>query len=1361
MSLLSRLAVTAARAYGILSSNSKNVNASYLVVAGGGGAGSNAATYNGGTGGGGAGGFLNSTFTLSILNTYTITVGAGGAAGASSTVGSNGANSIILGTGLTTVTSVGGGGGGKSGPAPSGSVSPGSSGGSGGGGGGTGTFTNTGGSATSGQGNAGGTATQAGANYGGAGGGGAGAVGGSTTNSNSGANGGVGSASSISGSSVTYAGGGGGGGYSPGTAGTGGSGGGGNGSNSTNGTAGTANLGGGGGGAGSAPAGALGGAGGSGVVIISYTSATPKFVGGTLTTSGGNQIHTFTSSGSLSPLTPVTASYLVVAGGGSGGANAGGGGGAGGLLTSSTTIYSGATYVVTVGAGGAGVTGGGAPYPVGISGSNSSLAGTGLTTVTSTGGGGGGSYANSTARNGLSGGSGGGAGNFGGTTDGTAGTGTSGQGSNGGASFASNFNGGGGGGASAVGGNATSPVAGTGGAGTASSITGSSVTYAGGGGGGGGNTTSVASGGAGGGGAGGSTSPTSAGTAGTANTGGGGGGSSSGSSGSGSGGSGTVIISYAGSQVFNGGLVTSSGGNTIHTFNATGALTPLTNNLNNSLRFRSSASAYLSRTFASSGTNNKIQTFSAWVKRGLLSSSTDYRLMGGYDGSSANSTEINFNNDSLRLEFGGAANNPVITTQVFRDPSAWYHIVVAIDTTQATAANRVKMYVNGNQVTAFSTATYPAQNALSQLTSANVNNRIGSSWSGSNPFDGYMTDINFIDGQALEPYYFGNNDAYGNWKPIKYTGMYGTNGFYLNFADTSALTTSSNAGLGKDTSGNGNYWATNNISITAGVTYDAMTDVPTNTSATVANYCVLNPLNAASNQAISFANLRVIESAGTAATRAYSTFELPSSKIYFEVTMTTASSTNMMGVGTSGNLSNYPGQDANSWAYHSAGILYNNSNTTLVTAASTAGDIVGVAVDMSAGKIWFSVNNTYVASGNPSAGTNPAFSGLTGSLFPIVRAYTSTMDINFGQRPFSYTPPTGFVALNTYNLPTPTILQGNLYMDATLYTQNGAATNVVVNAGQFKPDLVWLKCRSNAGTYNVLTDTVRGIANSLYSNTTTVENSDGYNFFNSFNSNGFSLTLGDSGTNSTSGRTQVGWQWQAGQGSTSSNTSGSITSTVSVNTTAGFSVVTYTSQASGTATFGHGLGVAPSMIFLKGRNLVGGWYVYHSALGGTKYLALQSTGAATTAADGWNNTNPTSTVVSVGNGYAGSYNMVAYCWAEIAGFSKFGSYTGNGSTDGPFVYTGFRPKWIMIKNTTTVGQAWFIYDSARSTYNLVTAFLQPNTSNAEAGSSVDNPIDILSNGFKIRYTNTGTNTSSDVYIFAAYAENPFKNANAR
>jgi hypothetical protein len=697
--------------------------------------------------------------------------------------------------------------------------------------------------------------------------------------------------------------------------------------------------------------------------------------------------------------------------------------------------------------------------------------------------------------------------------------------------------------------------------------------------------------------------------------------------------------------------------------------------INNSLRFRASATAYLSRTFASSGTNNKIQTFSAWVKRGLLSSSTDYRLMGGYDGSSANSTEINFNNDSLRLEFGGAANNPVITTQVFRDPSAWYHIVVAIDTTQATAANRVKMYVNGNQVTAFSTATYPAQNALSQLTSANVNNRIGSSWSGSNPFDGYMTDINFIDGQALTPSSFGETDTTtGSWKPKAYTGTYGTNGFYLKFSDI-ATTSGSNAGLGKDFSGNANYWTTNNISVTAGTTYDAMIDSPTLTSATVANYPVLSPLNYRTFSGsvvptISNANLTVTQASTTASCIGTATMGATASgKYYWEATFVSGNGSNNSFLGVvAGQLQNTTANDlgfySTEYAYKSGnGNKYSNNTFTAYGSSYTSGDVIGFALDLDAGTLTFYKNNT-------SQGV--AFSSLSASetYFPAFDTYyNNTFAYNFGQRPFAYTPPTGFVRLNTFNLPDSTIKKGSSYMDATLYTGTGAA-RTVTNTSGLGPEFVWVKKRS-AAEQHALYDIVRGAGKRLESSTTIAEDTES-NGMSSFNSDGFSIAGANDRVN-TNGATYVAWQWDAGS-STVTNTSGTISSQVRANTTAGFSVVTYTGNGSSSATVGHGLGVAPSWVIIKNRGAVSNWVVRHSSLSSTQNVSLNTTDAAYTVSSGTANggvgavTSTTfgfiSGTVGLISSNASAATYVAYCWAEIAGFSKFTSYTGNGSTDG-------------------------------------------------------------------------------------------------
>ena len=782
-------------------------------------------------------------------------------------------------------------------------------------------------------------------------------------------------------------------------------------------------------------------------------------------------------------------------------------------------------------------------------------------------------------------------------------------------------------------------------------------------------------------------------------------------------------------------------------------------NINNSLRFRGSATPYLNRTFTTP-TNQKIWTWSGWIKLG----NTPGGCFFGASNTVSNFAFIQINSSSqLRIADvqSSATNFDLNTTQVLRDPSAWYHIIVVMDTTQATASNRLKVYINGLQVTSFTSASYPALNATPYMNIASISHDIGTLPSILGNFDGYMAEVNFVDGQALTPSSFGStNGATGVWQPAKYTGTYGTNGFYLKFSDI-ATTSGSNAGLGKDFSGNTNYWTTNNISVTAGTTYDAMLDVPTLTSATVANYAVMNPISN-STGTLSSANLKL---GGTASgtVRCNSTMQVSSGKWYFEATLTTAGSYTTVGIGQGTITDQYPGQDALSYAQtlENASSINNNVQPSYGTALTT-GDIFMCAFDLDNNKIFFGKNGTWFASSNPVTGANPAYTLTAGSYGVISRPYSSgaVVDFNFGQRAFSYTPPTGYVALNTYNLPSSTILQGNKYMDATLYTGNLTGQSIT-NAATFQPDLVWIKSRS-AATDNKLTDSVRGATKASISNSDATETTD-LTGLTAFNSNGF--TLGASTTYNNTGATYVGWQWQAGQGTNTSNTSGSITSTVSVNTTAGFSVVTFTGTGAN-ATVGHGLGVAPKMVIVKARTQGTGynWVVYHASLGATQYLGLNNTNAAASASTVWNNTAPTSTVFSLGNDPAINGNTVtylAYVWAEIAGFSKFGSYVGNGSADGPFVYTGFRPKYVLVKNITTTGQTWFIYDTSRSPYNLDTAYLQPNTSGAEAGSSVDNPLDILSNGFKIRYNNTGTNTSGDTYIYAAYAENPFKNANAR
>lgn len=340
----------------------------------------------------------------------------------------------------------------------------------------------------------------------------------------------------------------------------------------------------------------------------------------------------------------------------------------------------------------------------------------------------------------------------------------------------------------------------------------------------------------------------------------------------------------------------------------------------------------------------------------------------------------------------------------------------------------------------------------------------------------------------------------------------------------------------------------------------------------------------------------------------------------------------------------------------------------------------------------------------------------------------------------------------------PTIENGSKHMQAVLYTGTGATQTI--SGLNFQPDLIWIKSRSGA-TDHKLTDSVRGVTKSLESNTTDAEATD-TNGVTAITSTGF--TLGSDSVYNNSGATYVAWCWQAGQGTTSSNTSGSITSTVSVNASAGFSIVTYTGTGAN-ATIGHGLGVAPKMVIVKCRNTAGeSWQVYHSGLTSAAYrIRLNATDAQDSQPTMWNSTAPTSSVFSVGTATgtnASTQTYVAYCWADINGFSKLGSYIGNGSTDGIFVNTGFRPKYILIKRTDAATYQWAIWDTTRNTFNAANSNLWADSAEVET-TSTGYDVDILSNGFKLRTTNVARNASGGNYIYAAFAENPFKNSLAR
>jgi hypothetical protein len=407
--------------------------------------------------------------------------------------------------------------------------------------------------------------------------------------------------------------------------------------------------------------------------------------------------------------------------------------------------------------------------------------------------------------------------------------------------------------------------------------------------------------------------------------------------------------------------------------------------------------------------------------------------------------------------------------------------------------------------------------------------------------------------------------------------------------------------------------------------------------------------------------------------------------------------------------------------------------------------VIGVALDADNGTLTFYKNG--ISQGQ-------AYSGLTsGPYFPAVSLNnTSGGNCNFGQRPFAYAAPSGFKALCDTNLPAPTIAKGSSVFDTTLYTGTGAARSVT--GLNFSPDFVWIKARSQAYS-NTVFDIIRGATNYLYTDLANAEAS-GAQFLTAFNSDGFSL--GSNAAINQSSQTYAAWAWDAGS-STVTNTAGTITSQVRANASAGFSVVTYTGTGAN-ATVGHGLNVAPSMVIVKRRDAAANWQVRHTSITAANSIQLNLTNAAAAATTIWNSTAPSSTVFSIGtsadvNASAGTY--VAYCFAAVTGYSAFGSYTGNGSADGPFVYLGFRPAFIMMKRTDTTGN-WVMLDSKREGYNVDNDPLYANLTNTEG---TDDLVDITSNGFKLRSTNADCNASGGTYVYAAFAENPFQFARAR
>jgi hypothetical protein len=768
--------------------------------------------------------------------------------------------------------------------------------------------------------------------------------------------------------------------------------------------------------------------------------------------------------------------------------------------------------------------------------------------------------------------------------------------------------------------------------------------------------------------------------------------------------------------------------------------------IDQSIRFTMGDSAYLTRT-PDSSSNRRTWTFSFWWKVNTFASGTS----GGYSILQAGSTEFGWSDsdDKLYLIDGSTLR---ATTQVFRDPTAWQHIVLAVDTTDSTAGDRIKIYINGVQVTSFSTSNDPSQDFTFDVND-NVAHNIGKE--GSNYIDAYIAEMYLIDGTQAAPTAFGEFDDNGVWKPIAYSGSFGTNGFHIDGRDSSDL--------GDDESGNGNDFTSSGLAAA-----DQVNDSPT------LNYPTLNRVDfqTGSNVTLTDGNLNIANANSGSTNDIRATFGVSSGKWYWEVE---ADSLGQSGVNrefigivgtefdiTAGSAGANFSADSTGYAFATTGQKINNNSAASYGSAFTAGQYIGVALDLDNGKIYWSINGTFQNSGDPAGGTGEAYSSISGTFAPAVAVDygtgTSRLIANFGQSSFQNTPPAGFKALNSSNLPAPSIVDGTAHFNATAYTGNGSSGHSITNdanSGNFQPDMLLIGPRSN-GDNHVMWDVARGVTQRLKANEDSAEDTDGTAQL-TFETDGFDLDTTDPNFNG-SGRTYVAWQWKTQGGAGSSNTDGSInTTTTSLNSTSKFSVSTYTGTGSN-ATIGHGLGTAPTVVWIKRRDSSAGWAVYHSGLASTsKYLKLNNTDAEASSSSYWNTTAPTSSVISIGtddavNASSGTY--VAYAFAEVEGYSKFSKFTGNGSTDGAFIYTGFKPACVIIKRFNSTGD-WVIIDNQRVGLNPDNNDLDINNKDGEG---TNDYIDILANGFKCRSSDSNVNADSSTYVVMAFAEMPFGGA---
>jgi len=803
---------------------------------------------------------------------------------------------------------------------------------------------------------------------------------------------------------------------------------------------------------------------------------------------------------------------------------------------------------------------------------------------------------------------------------------------------------------------------------------------------------------------------------------------------------------------------------------------------------------YLSFTPGSAG-NRDAWTLSVWFKLSEVPAGTGQTIL------SAGATN---DEDYLRLDGDGKLQYRVITSSstvvnkissaIYRDPTAWGHAVVRYDNSGSTC----RLWFNGSEITAFATNTNPSSD------SSNLNNNvainIGRRVAGTDQYaDLYVSNIVFADGTMTDADSFGEIDSdTGIWIPKDYSGSYGTNGFKLEFKQTG--TSQNSSGIGADTSGEDNHFAVTSLAA-ANIT----TDSPTNTAAdNEGNYCTLNPLDSGGG---TFSNGN-LNWTGSASKSVRGTIVLPAGvKARWEVKTKGTGGSHYVGVIKSSDDADAYTFDANEIRYNTdawgisvdttgtngARPQHNNSlETSLFDWAED--DVLGVYWDGENGTLKFNRNGG-------SLGTAYSSLATTASWIPILSdGVTDGYETNFGSTAFTHsTVDSNYEeGIATQNLPEPTITDPSAHFQIKTWTGNGSDARALTFDGNsdLQPDLIWIKNRDDSADH-VLFDSVRGFSTSttgtqISSNLNADQPSTTGGHVQSVQSDGFTLKDGTAGNAdhnvNNSSDDYVAWGWKAGgepsadntesagssqtagsvkiDGANGSSANGSIAVTrASANTTAGFSIITYTGTGSN-GTVPHFLGVAPEFICVKKRgngddSTDRHWGVYHVSQGNTKYALLSDSNAFGTSSGYWNDTTPGTSTFAVGtddsvNGNNAPY--VAYCWTSVEGFSKIGSYTGNNNDDGPFIYLGFKPAFFMAKMSSASG-SWFLWDNARATDNPVEHVLFPNESAAENNRATSHTyyqgVDFLANGVKFRNDHPDCNGNGTTNIYAAFAETPF------